>query len=40
MSKTTKTIFIELDQNGDKENREKKTDSLKTAGDIFREVKI
>ena len=40
MSKTTKTIFIELDQNGVKENREIKTDSLKTAGDILREVKI
>jgi len=40
MSKTTKTIFIELDQNGVKENREIKTDSLKTAGDILKELKI
>jgi len=40
MSKTTKTVFIELDQNGVKENREIKTDSLKTAGDILKELKI
>jgi hypothetical protein len=40
MSKTTKTIFIELDQNGIKENREIKTDFLKTAGDILKELKI
>ena len=40
MSKTTKTILVELDQNGIKEKREIKTDSLKTAGDILKELKI
>jgi len=40
MSKTTKTILVELDKNGVKENREIKTDSLKTAGDILKELKI
>ena len=36
----SKTIFVELDQNGIKENREIKTDSLKTASDILKELKI
>ena len=40
MSKTTKTILVELDQNGVKENREIKTDSLKIVGDILKELKI
>jgi len=40
MSKTTKTITIELDQNGVKENKEIRIGSLKIAGDIIRELKI
>jgi len=40
MSKTIKTITIELDQNGVKENKEIRTDFLKIAGDILRELKI
>ena len=40
MSKTIKTITIELDQNGVKENKDIRTDFLKIAGDILRELKI
>ena len=33
-------IIVELDQNGVKENKEIRTDSLKIAGDILKELKI
>ena len=40
MSESIKTILVELDQNGIKENRAVNLNTLKTAGDIFKELKI